>query len=75
MAYAVAQKLHQSGHAAYVLDGDALRTGLCGDLGVGAAARSENIRRAGEAAWLLADAGLIVIGAFISPFAAGLFPI
>lgn len=70
MAHAVAQQLRQAGHAAYVLDGDVLRTGLCSDLGFDAAARSENIRRAGEAAWLLADAGLIAICAFISPFAA-----
>lgn len=70
MAHAVAQQLRQAGRAAYVLDGDLLRTGLCSDLGFDAAARAENIRRAGEAAWLLADAGLIAIGAFISPFAA-----
>lgn len=70
MAHAVAQQLSLTGSAVYVLDGDALRTGLCSDLGFDAAARSENIRRAGEAAWLLADAGIIVIAALISPFAA-----
>lgn len=70
MAQAVAQQLRLTGRAVYVLDGDALRTGLCSDLGFDAAARSENIRRAGEAAWLLADAGMIVIAALISPFAA-----
>ena len=51
----------------YVLDGDNLRHGLNRDLGFSPADRKENIRRVGEAARLLADAGLIVITAFISP--------
>lgn len=51
-----------------VLDGDGLREGLCRDLGFTAAARQENIRRAGEAAGLLAESGLVVIAALISPF-------
>ena len=55
---------------AYVLDGDNLRHGLNCDLGFTAADRTENIRRAGETAKLFADAGLIVICGFISPFAA-----
>jgi len=53
-----------------VLDGDRLRSGLCRDLGFTAADRSENIRRVGELARLLVDAGLIVITALISPYRA-----
>lgn len=52
----------------YVLDGDVLRTGLCADLGFSRADRAENIRRAGEVAAIVADAGVIVIAAFITPF-------
>jgi adenylylsulfate kinase len=70
LALAVADRLRQAGLAAFVLDGDALRAGLCSDLGFDAAARAENLRRAGHVARLMADAGLIVLGAFISPFAA-----
>lgn len=70
LARAVAERLRQLGRPAYVLDGDALRAGLCSDLGFDAAARAENIRRAGHVAALMADAGLVVVGAFISPFAA-----
>jgi len=53
-----------------VLDGDRLRSGLCRDLGFTAADRSENIRRVGEVARLLVDAGLIAITALISPYQA-----
>jgi adenylyl-sulfate kinase len=56
------------GHACYVLDGDILRRGLSRDLGYSARDRRENIRRAAEVAALMNDAGLVVIGAFISPF-------
>jgi bifunctional enzyme CysN/CysC len=52
------------------MDGDNVRLGLNRDLGFTAADRVENIRRAGEAARLMADAGLIVLAAFISPFRA-----
>jgi adenylyl-sulfate kinase len=52
----------------YLLDGDILRTGLCRDLGFSAKDRHENVRRAGEVARVLADAGFIVLAAFISPF-------
>jgi adenylylsulfate kinase len=52
----------------YVLDGDIVRTGLNSDLGFSANDRFENIRRIGEVARLFADAGIIVIVAFISPF-------
>ena len=52
----------------YLLDGDNIRTGLNSDLGFSDSDREENIRRIGEVAKLLVDAGLIVITAFISPF-------
>lgn len=52
----------------YVLDGDRLRGGLNADLGFSPQDRAENIRRAGEVAKLMVDAGLIVISAFISPY-------
>ncbi|MRW86297.1 adenylyl-sulfate kinase [Pseudoduganella sp. FT26W] len=69
LAEAVYQRLQQQDRPAYVLDGDALRGGLCSDLGFDAAARTENNRRAGHVARLMTDAGLVVLGAFISPFA------
>ncbi|MEN9644954.1 MAG: hypothetical protein RL238_1623 [Actinomycetota bacterium] len=56
--------------ATYVLDGDAVRAGLSSDLGFADADRVENIRRAVEVAALMADAGLVVLVAFISPFRA-----
>ncbi|MFZ4664757.1 MAG: adenylyl-sulfate kinase, partial [Caldilineaceae bacterium] len=62
------QKLWAQGRATALLDGDNLRTGLCQDLGFTEADRVENVRRTAEAAKLLADAGLIVICALISPF-------
>lgn len=52
----------------YLLDGDNVRHGLCGDLGFSDDDRKENIRRIGETAKLMSDAGLIVLSAFISPF-------
>jgi bifunctional enzyme CysN/CysC len=68
MANALEQALHQSGNHTYVLDGDNIRHGLNKDLGFSDADRVENIRRIAEVARLMADAGLIVITAFISPF-------
>jgi bifunctional enzyme CysN/CysC len=68
LANNLARRLHAMGRLAYVLDGDNLRHGLNRDLGFTQADRVENIRRAAEVARLLADAGLIVITAFISPF-------
>ncbi|WP_434135413.1 adenylyl-sulfate kinase [Pseudomonas luteola] len=62
--------LHQRGLHAYVLDGDNLRNGLCRDLGMSAAERSENIRRIAEVAKLMVEAGLLVIVSAISPFQA-----
>ncbi|WP_043361532.1 adenylyl-sulfate kinase [Belnapia sp. F-4-1] len=70
IARLVEQRLHAEGRATMLLDGDNLRHGLNRDLGFTEADRVENIRRAGEAAKLLAEAGLIAICAFISPFRA-----
>ncbi len=70
IANLVEQKLHARGRHTFLLDGDNVRLGLNRDLGFTAADRVENIRRAGEAAKLMMDAGLIVLTAFISPFRA-----
>ena len=70
LAHAVEERLHQLGCRTYVLDGDNVRHGLCGDLGFSAADRTENIRRIGEVAKLMIDAGVIALTAFISPFRA-----
>ncbi|MDT8406632.1 MAG: adenylyl-sulfate kinase [Methylococcales bacterium] len=70
LAHAVEAELFSQGCRAFVLDGDNVRHGLCSNLGFSTADRSENIRRAGEAAKLLMEAGLIVLTAFISPFRA-----
>jgi bifunctional enzyme CysN/CysC len=64
------KKLHASGRHTYVLDGDNIRHGLNRDLGFTDEDRVENIRRVAEVARLMADAGLIVIVSFISPFRA-----
>lgn len=69
-ANAVEQKMFELGHHTYLLDGDNVRHGLNKDLGFTDADRVENIRRIGEMAKLFADAGLIVLSAFISPFRA-----
>ena len=70
LAMQLEQKLTEQGYSCYVLDGDNVRHGLNSDLGFSPAARSENIRRVGEVAALFADAGLICICAFISPYRA-----
>ncbi|ETK23772.1 Adenylylsulfate kinase [Pseudomonas sp. FH1] len=70
MANALEVQLNEQGRHTFVLDGDNLRTGLCNDLGMSDAARKENIRRIGEVARLMVDAGLIVIVSAISPFSA-----
>ncbi len=69
VANVLEQKLHSEGRHTYLLDGDNVRHGLCRDLGFTDADRVENIRRVAEVARLMADAGLIVIASFISPFA------
>ncbi len=67
VAGAVEQALHQLGVSTYLLDGDNVRHGLCRDLGFSDDDRRENIRRVGEVARLMVDAGLVVLTAFISP--------
>ena len=62
--------LHKMGKRSYVLDGDNIRMGLNKNLGFSAEDRAENIRRIGEVAKLFADAGLITLTAFISPYRA-----
>lgn len=68
IAVALEQVLFQRNHAAYVLDGDNVRFGLNKNLGFSAEDRAENIRRIGEVAKLFADAGIITIASFISPY-------
>ena len=70
IANLVEQRLAQRGRHTFLLDGDNLRHGLNKDLGFTESDRIENIRRVGEVARLMADAGLIVLTAFISPFRA-----
>jgi adenylylsulfate kinase len=68
LAARLERRLFDQGKPVYFLDGDALRLELCRDLGFTAADRQENVRRAGAVARILADAGLIVLVALISPF-------
>lgn len=70
LAHAVEEILYQQGSRTFVLDGDNVRHGLCSDLGFSNKDREENIRRIGETAKLLMEAGVIVLTAFISPFRA-----
>jgi adenylylsulfate kinase len=68
LANLLEQQLFAAGHQTYILDGDNVRKGLNSDLDFSDAARVENIRRVSAVAGLMADAGLIVLSAFISPF-------
>ena len=70
IANLVERKLAALGRQTMVLDGDNVRMGLNSDLGFDSAARTENVRRVGEVAKLMVDAGLIVIVALVSPFRA-----
>ncbi len=70
IANLVEKKLHARGQLTYLLDGDNVRHGLNRDLGFTDADRVENIRRVGEVAKLMTDAGLITLVSFISPFRA-----
>lgn len=70
LAHAVEARLHEMKCHTFVIDGDNVRHGLCGDLGFSAADRTENIRRVGEVAKLFVEAGVITLTAFISPFRA-----
>lgn len=68
LAHAVEEALYDKGVRTFVLDGDNVRHGLCGDLGFSAEDRTENIRRIGEVAKLFVEGGSVVLTAFISPF-------
>lgn len=68
LALGLEQRLFEMGAQVYSLDGDNIRRGLNSDLGFSHEDRTENIRRIGEVAALFADAGLIVVTAFISPY-------
>lgn len=70
LALATASQLKSNGFAAYVLDGDTLRSGLSIDLGFSRADRAENVRRAAEVAKLFLDGGFIVLCSLIAPFRA-----
>jgi adenylyl-sulfate kinase len=70
VAAAVEARLVGEGRPAYVLDGDNLRHGLNGDLGFSPEDRAENVRRTAEVAALLADAGVVVLVALVSPYRA-----
>jgi len=69
LAQELEKRLFAKGYQVFVLDGDNIRTGLCSDLGFEPKDRSENLRRVSEVANLFAKAGVIVITAFISPYA------
>lgn len=68
LVYALEQRLTGLGRLSFALDGDNVRMGLCSDLGFTPEDRNENIRRIGEVAALFADAGLLVLTSFISPY-------
>lgn len=68
LAHCLEEKLHQAGHLTYVLDGDNIRHGLNKNLGFSPQDREENIRRISHVAQLFADAGVIAMTAFISPY-------
>ena len=68
LANAVEKKLHERGYITFVLDGDNVRHGLSSNLSFSEEDRKENIRRIGEAAKLMTEAGVIALTAFISPF-------
>ncbi|MDP6572193.1 MAG: adenylyl-sulfate kinase [Rhodospirillales bacterium] len=68
LAFEVEKRMFEEGYQVYVLDGDNIRHGLSSDLGFSPEDRVENIRRVGEIAALFADAGSVVVTAFISPY-------
>jgi adenylylsulfate kinase len=68
LAHAIEECLHNRGCRTYVLDGDNVRHGLSSDLGFSQEDRTENIRRIGETAKLMMEAGIITLTAFISPY-------
>ncbi len=71
VAVLLERRLVESGRPAYLLDGDNLRHGLNQDLGFSDEDRAENVRRVGEVARLLADAGVVAVAPLISPFRLG----
>ncbi len=71
IAHALEAQLVSSGRAAYTLDGDNVRFGLNADLGFSPEERAENVRRVGEVARLMADAGVVAIAPLISPYTEG----
>ena len=68
LAHAVEERLHGIGAKTFVIDGDNVRHGLCGDLSFSDEDRIENIRRVGEVAKLFVESGTLTLTAFISPF-------
>ena len=68
LAFTLEKHLFDQGYQVFVLDGDNVRHGLCGDLNFGEVDRRENIRRVGEVAGLFSRAGVLAIAAFISPY-------
>ncbi|AKC32419.1 adenylyl-sulfate kinase [Candidatus Pantoea carbekii] len=68
LANSLEQQFYQLGISTYLIDGDNIRHGLCRDLGFSNSDRKEHIRRVGEVAKLMVDAGLVVLVACISPF-------
>jgi len=70
VAVAAEAELLRAGRHAYLLDGDNLRHGLNGNLGFSAEDRAENVRRVGEVAKLMADAGTVVLVSLVSPYVA-----
>jgi adenylylsulfate kinase len=68
LCHSVEERLYQQSCRTFVMDGDNVRHGLCGDLGFSYEDRKENIRRVGEMSRLFVEAGTIVLTAFISPF-------
>lgn len=70
IAHALVASLHTLGLRAFALDGDRMRQGLSSDLGFSASDRAENIRRAAEVAKLFAEAGVLCVTAYISPYQA-----
>lgn len=68
LANILEKKLYENGKLTYILDGDNIRSGLNKDLNFDETGRNENIRRIGEVAKLMVDAGIVVLTAFISPF-------
>jgi adenylyl-sulfate kinase len=70
IASALELRLLQQGRGAYLLDGDRLRSGICADLGFTRTDRDRNVRRVGDLARMLADAGMVAVVALVSPYEA-----